>query len=124
MTQRSLAQKVGVGSSHVAMIEQGQRRPSLRLVAQIADSLSLERQEMLLLAYPETKALLDNGAEPSQATSASWRRFVEDHEPQIRYGLTPPELEVLEHLSSLGSALTAKNFLAILTLIRDLPKNK
>src|SRR5712691_5606834 len=78
LTQRALALKLGVEASHVAFIESGRRKPSLKLVARIADTLGLDRQELL----------------------------------------------VLEHLSLLGTAVTAKEFLAILTLIRDIPESK
>ena len=58
LTQRSLAQKLGVEASHVAFIESGRRKPSLKLVARIADTLGLDRQEVLLLAHPEVSVLL------------------------------------------------------------------
>ncbi len=58
LTQRSLAQKLGVEASHVAFIESGRRKPSLKLVGRIADTLGLDRQEVLLLAHPEVSVLL------------------------------------------------------------------
>src|SRR5216683_4783726 len=76
LTQRSLAQKLGVEASHVAFIESGRRKPSLKLVARIADTLGLERQEVLLLAHPEAGALLSRTeAEPRQRPPLSWQRF-------------------------------------------------
>src|ERR1700730_12247745 len=44
LTQRSLAQKLGVEASHVAFIESGRRKPSLKLVARLADSIGVDRQ--------------------------------------------------------------------------------
>jgi|SRR6516225_1407882 transcriptional regulator with XRE-family HTH domain len=58
LTQRSLALKLGVQASHVAFIEGGRRKPSLKLVARIADSLGLDRKNLLILAHPEAKAFL------------------------------------------------------------------
>src|SRR5690348_17535663 len=58
LTQRSLAQKLGVEASHVAFIESGRRNPSLKLVARLADTLGLDRQEILLLAHPEVEVLM------------------------------------------------------------------
>jgi transcriptional regulator with XRE-family HTH domain len=125
LTQRALAQKLGVEASHVAFIESGRRKPSLKLVARLADTLGLDRQELLVLAHPEAKALLtSNQTESPKKVTASWQRFVKDHALLARYHVTKRELQVLEHLSLLGSALTAKEFLAILTLIRDIPENK
>jgi hypothetical protein len=38
--------------------------------------------------------------------------------------VTKRELRVLEHLNLLGTMLSIKDFLAILTLIRDIPETK
>ncbi|HKV55395.1 MAG TPA: helix-turn-helix transcriptional regulator [Candidatus Binataceae bacterium] len=125
LTQRALAQKLGVEASHVAFIESGRRKPSLKLVARIADTLGLDRQEVLVLAHPEAKALLTSSIiEPPKKTSPSWQRFIKDHSLLARYHVTKRELQALEQLSFLGAALSAKEFLAILTLIRDIPESR
>jgi transcriptional regulator with XRE-family HTH domain len=125
LTQRQLAQKIGVEASHVAFIESGRRKPSLNLVARMADTLRVDRQELLVLAHPEAKALIaESGFEPSKKTAPSWRRFIQDRRLLARYHVTKRELQALEHLSLLGTALSAKDFLAILTLIRDIPDTK
>jgi len=125
LTQRELGQKIGVEASHIAFIESGRRKPSLKLVAGIADTLGVNRQELLVLAHPEAKALL---AEPqfelSRKTAPSWQRFIKDHALLPRYHVTKRELQALEHLSLLGAVLSAKELLAILTLIRDIPETK
>jgi hypothetical protein len=41
-----------------------------------------------------------------------------------RYHVTKRELQILEHLSLLGTAISARHFLAILTLIRDIPERE
>ena len=125
LTQRELARKIGVEASHIAFIESGRRKPSLKLVARIADTLGVDRQELLVLAHPEAKALLaERQFEPSRKTAPSWQRFIKDHALLARYHVTKPELQALEHLSLLGAVLSAKEFLAILTLIRDIPETK
>jgi transcriptional regulator with XRE-family HTH domain len=125
LTQRSLAEKLGVEASHVAFIETGRRKPSLRLVARLADTLGLDRQTLLILAHPEAKELIaDANREKEQKGSPSWRRFIENHELLARYNVTDRELRALENLSLLGTVRSAKEFLAILTLIRDIPTIK
>jgi transcriptional regulator with XRE-family HTH domain len=120
LTQRSLAQKLEVEPSHVAFIESGRRKPSLKLVARIADTLGLERQEVLLLAHPEVSVLLSRTeAEPRPTPPRSWQRFIKNIPLLARCHVTKRELQVLEYLSLLGTAITTKQFLAILTLIRD-----
>src|SRR3984893_9581363 len=125
LTQRSLAQKLGVEASHVAFIESGRRKPSLKLVARLADTLGIDRQTLLILAHPEAEAFVAEGkAEPSRKAAPSWKRFIKSHELLARYNVTDRELRALEHLSLLGTVHSAKEFLAILTLIRDIPSIK
>jgi transcriptional regulator with XRE-family HTH domain len=124
-TQRELAQKIGVEASYSAFIESGRRKPSIKLVGRIADVLDVDRQELLILAHPEAKALL---AEPQfkrpRNAAPSWQRFIHNQALLARYHVTKLELQALEELSLLGAALSAKEFLAILTLIRDIPETK
>jgi HTH-type transcriptional regulator, competence development regulator len=124
LTQRSLAQKLRVQASHIAFIESGRRKPSLKLVGRLADILGLDRQQLLVLAHPEAKELIAE-AKPDKVRkpSPSWQRFIKNHELLARYNVTDRELRILEHLSFLGSVISAKEFLAILTLIRDIPAN-
>jgi transcriptional regulator with XRE-family HTH domain len=125
LTQRSLAQRLGVEASHIAFIETGRRKPSLKLVARLADILGLDRQNLLVLAHPEVRQLI---AEPKQEKrrkgSPSWQRFIANHELLAHHDVTERELRALEHLSLLGTVRSAKQFLAILTLIRDIPSIK
>jgi transcriptional regulator with XRE-family HTH domain len=128
LTQRSLAQQLGVESSHVAFIESGRRRPSLKLVARLADILDIDRQKLLILAHPEAEELiaeaLPEERHQRQQASPSWRRFIENQELLARYNVTDREIRALESLSLLGTVDSAKEFLAILTLIRDIPTRK
>jgi transcriptional regulator with XRE-family HTH domain len=122
LTQRGLAQRLGVEASHVAFIETGHRKPSLKLVARLADTLGVDRQALLILAHPEAEALVSE-TKPKRPSKAapSWQRFVRSRELLARYHVTDRELRALEHLSLLGSVHSAKEFLAILTLLRDIP---
>ena len=121
LTQRSLAQKLGVEPSHVAFIESGRRKPSLKLLARFADVLGLDRQDLLIQAHPEAKGLIAATQPERRKTSPSWRRFIENKQLLGRYNVTDRELRALEGLSFLGTVDSAKEFLAILTLIRDIP---
>jgi transcriptional regulator with XRE-family HTH domain len=125
LTQRSLARKLGVEASHVAFIEGGRRKPSLKLVARIADTLGLDRRDVLVLAHPEVSVLLSQAeSKPQERSPLSWRRFTKNSALLARCRITKRELQVLEHLSLLGTAISTKEFLAILTLIRDIPEGK
>jgi transcriptional regulator with XRE-family HTH domain len=124
LTQRSLAQKLSIESSYVAFIESGRRKPSLKLIARLADILGVDRQKFLILAHPEAKQLLAETKPERRKTSPSWRRFIENDALLARYNVTDRELRALEGVSFLGTVDSAKEFLAILTLIRDIPAIK
>jgi transcriptional regulator with XRE-family HTH domain len=121
LTQQSLAQKLGVRASHIALLENGRRRPSLSLIARLAAALTVDGQELLELAYPEIKSLLSPIPKPRTKPNSSWQRLFKDKELLARYRVTRQELEVLERLSALGGTVTPKRLLAILLLARDTP---
>src|SRR5215472_16260982 len=86
LTQRALAQQLGVEASHIAFIESGRRKPSLKLVARLADSLGLDRQTLLILAHPEAKELIAEARPQSRPKAApSWQRFIKNHKLLTRY---------------------------------------
>jgi transcriptional regulator with XRE-family HTH domain len=59
MTQRELAEAVGIKSSHVAYIENGRRKPSISLINRLSERLGLDAKKVLLLAHPEAKQIVD-----------------------------------------------------------------
>lgn len=125
LTQRSLAQKLGVEPSHVAFIESGRRKPSLKLIARLADLLGLDRQNLLILAHPEARELIpEPKPQERRKGSPAWQRFIENQDLLARYNVTDRELRALENLSFLGNVGSTKEFLTILTLIRDVPRIK
>ena len=120
LTQQSLAQKLGVQASHIALLENGNRRPSLGLVVRLATALGVDGRELLQLAYPEIQALMSPIPKKTKL-GRSWQRLFKNTKLLARYQVTRQELEVLEHLGMLGGKLTAKRLLAILLLVRDTP---
>ncbi len=121
LTQQSLAQKLGVRASHIALLENGWRRPSLGLVVRLAATLGLDGRELLLLAYPEVRALVSPTPQRPRKLGRSWQRLFNNSALLARYRVTRRELEALQHLGVLGGTLTAKRLLAILMLVRDIP---
>jgi transcriptional regulator with XRE-family HTH domain len=121
LTQQSLAQKLGVRASHIALLENGSRRPSLALIARLASTLGADGRQLLELAYPEVRALVAPIPTKRTKLSQSWERLFKNTTLLARYRVTRHELEVLEHLAALGGKMTAKRLLAILLLARDIP---
>jgi transcriptional regulator with XRE-family HTH domain len=121
LSQQSLAGRLGVAPSYWTLIERGERRPSLELTARIADTLSVERQELLFAAYPDAKELLRpaNGTLPKKS-SRSWLSFIKNRALLASYHVSEHELQVLAPSLS-GISLSSKQFLAILLLMRNDP---
>jgi transcriptional regulator with XRE-family HTH domain len=121
ITQRALAEKLGVESSHVAYLESGQRKPSLMLMAELEAALGISRQKIFLLAHPEA-AVIVNPIDRSplrEGPADVWRRLRTDRAFIIRHRMNRRELQAFEQLSRLGYVLSRYQVLAILTMIRE-----
>jgi transcriptional regulator with XRE-family HTH domain len=119
LTQRGLAEQVGVKASHIAYIENGFRRPSLSLLRRLADTLGLDPREMLLLAHPEAKYLIGDGGVREQRKGEVWRRFASNRGLLRRHNVTPRELRVLKQVSLLQDVTSPGHFFFILNSIRQ-----
>ena len=119
LTQRDLAAMVGVKASHIAYIENGQRNPSLGLLRRLADTLGLNRRELLFLIHPDAKHLTEgDGERPSTRKPDGWREFSSNQALLRRHQVTAAELRVLRQVSSLSPVSDPRNFLFILNSIR------
>jgi transcriptional regulator with XRE-family HTH domain len=122
ISQRGLARKLRIEASHIAFIESGRRRPSLRLVAKIADVIGFDCQGAFVLAHPEARELINGTtSKPKMKAVSLWERFLRNQKLLERLRLTEPEMCTLEQLSLLGTVTSTKSFVAILSLIRDNP---
>ena len=121
LTQRELARKLGVKASHVAYLENGRRRPSLSLLARLADTLDLDKQRLFLLAHPEAHWIVgkDRDSAPATRGENAWRKFVADRPTLTRHKVTAQELKVLQKVNLLGRISAPNQFLFILNAIRQ-----
>jgi XRE family transcriptional regulator of biofilm formation len=120
LSQRELADQVGVKASHIAYIEGNQRRPSLRLLLRIADTLSLDRWELFTLSHPDAEDLIRDVRLPEKAKPGeAWRRFAADHALHRRNNIQPRELKLLRQVSQVQDVSCPKHFLFILNSIRQ-----
>ena len=118
MTQRVLAKEVGVKASHIAYIENGQRKPSLALLRRLSDVLDLNPRELLFLTHPDAKYLTDDASRPAAEKHDSWRRFSSNRALLKRHNISRAELRVLKQVTLLGNISNPRNFLFILNSIR------
>jgi transcriptional regulator with XRE-family HTH domain len=120
LTQRELASELGVKASYISYLEKDQRRPSITVLNRLGEVLGLERSELLMLAYPETREMVDGGrAHGNQKRSTAWKEFSENRTLLRKYRLTREELSTLKRINAMGEVGTSRDFLFVLMAIRQ-----
>jgi transcriptional regulator with XRE-family HTH domain len=114
LSQRDLATLIGVKPSHIAYIENGRRRPSIALLVKLAEALSLDKSEMLFLAYPDSTELTAE----SRSVGSPWKQFTAGGVLLELYNVSPVELRVLKQISTLGEVSHSRQYVLILNAIR------
>ena len=118
MSQLKLAAAIGVQASHIAYIENGHRRPSIALINRLGETLGLSAKELLVLAHPEAKQII-NGDQPSAKNNGeAWQRFVSNKALLRRHAVTRGELKVLKQVSMLNPVAYPEQFVFVLNTIR------
>jgi len=119
LTQRGLAEMVGVKASHIAYIENGHRNPSLALLRRLADGLGLNRKELLFLSHPDAKYLMDEDEGSVRKRDDAWQQFTSNRAALRRHNVTRAEIKVLKQVSLLEHVSHPRHFLFILNSIRQ-----
>jgi transcriptional regulator with XRE-family HTH domain len=119
LTQRGLAELVGVKASHIAYIENGHRNPSLALLRRLADALGLNRKELLFLSHPDAKYLMDEEDASSRKRDDAWQQFTSNRAALRRHNVSRAEIKVLRQVSLLEHVSHPRHFLFILNAIRQ-----
>jgi transcriptional regulator with XRE-family HTH domain len=119
MTQRDLAAAIGVKASHIAYIENARRRPSISLINRLAETLGLSALELLVLAHPEAKQIVDAGRPSAKKSDGAWPRFVSNKALLRRHAVTQGELKILKQVSMLEQVAHPEHFIFILNAIRQ-----
>jgi len=120
LTRRALADQLGVHAAYISYIEKGARRPSIALLNRFADSLGLEPERLVVLAFPELKAVLVKRSEAQpQEKGGAWTRFVSNRALLARHKVTADELGILKRISMLGRVPCVDHFLFVLNSIRQ-----
>jgi hypothetical protein len=92
------------------------------LVRRLADVLGLKRERLLLLSHPEAKLLIgENRQNSTQSTGKdrAWRDFKANESLLLRHNVKPEELKLLSRMRRLGEIRHPRDFLHILTAIRQ-----
>jgi transcriptional regulator with XRE-family HTH domain len=116
-TQDEVAVRIGTSKPYVAHLESGNRHPSDKTVARLAEVLGIDGRELFFLANPNTEAMLSS-AEGQPAEGSVWDQFQKDADLQSLHGITPDEMEVLRRVSLLGQFRSPRDLIYILNAIR------
>src|SRR5271169_4115920 len=117
MTQRDLAAAVGIKASHVAYLENGRRNPSIPLINRLSKTLGLDAKELLVLAHPEAKQIIDGDQPSTKKGDGAWPRFASNQALLRRHAVTKDEFKVLKHVSMLNPVAHPGHFIFILNAI-------
>jgi len=116
MTQEQVAEQVGVKPNYIGYLERGMRKPSDEICCRIADVLGLDRRGLFFLANPHLRAVLDPPDEPE---SSSWDEFKADHMLHLRLEISDAEMKLLESVNKLGEVQRPRDYLFILSAVRQ-----
>src|ERR1019366_5657027 len=119
MTQRDLAAAIGVKASHIAYIENGHRRPSISLINRLSETLGLDAKELLVLAHPEAKQIVDPDRPSAKKGDEAWPRFISNQALLRRHAITKDELKILKQIAMLETVAHPGQFIFILNAIRQ-----
>jgi transcriptional regulator with XRE-family HTH domain len=116
LSQREAGRRLGVSASIVSYIERGRRRPSLSLLASIADLIGIEKRRAFVLVWPEAVAMI-NAVTPKPVNP--WHRFKSRRALLLHHRVTAREIKVLKQVSQLGVVANPRYFLFVLNSIRQ-----
>ena len=119
MTQRDLAAANGVKASQIAYIESGRRRPSISLINRLSETLGLDAKELLVLAHPEAKQIVDSARPSTKRGDAAWPLFVSNQALLKRHAITKGELKILKQVAMIEEVAHPGHFIFILNAIRQ-----
>ncbi len=120
LSQRQLAEEIGVEGSHIAYIEAGARRPSLRLLSNIADVLSLDKAKLFLLLHPDATEFVPTSTRPAaRRPNEAWNQFLLSRALLRQHKVTSAEIKVLKQVNLLGDVISPRMFLFVLNAIRQ-----
>jgi transcriptional regulator with XRE-family HTH domain len=117
LTQRALADQLGVSSTCVASLETGHRNPSLRMIHRAAESLDLDARKLFLSHLAGAGLQLQSRGD-GKAKNAGWPRLAANKALRAKERVSPAEMRVLKQISQLGRIPSERQLLFVLRTIR------
>ncbi|HZP45168.1 MAG TPA: helix-turn-helix transcriptional regulator [Candidatus Binataceae bacterium] len=115
LTQQEVARRIKTSTPYVGHLEAGKRRPSVKVIARLAEVLGLEQRELFFLAHPGAVSLVA-GAPASRR--GAWEEFRRDERLRRLHGISAAEMNVLAQINKLGEVRSPRDFIYILNTIR------
>ena len=116
LTQDEVAQRIGTSIPYVGHLEANRRHPSEKIVIKLAKVLGLDPRELFFLANPETKVLVFEKPNPSEASA--WDAFSKNPKLREIHGITDEEMGTLSQVALMGEVRSSRDFIFILNTIR------
>jgi transcriptional regulator with XRE-family HTH domain len=119
LTQRQVAQQIGVKPSYVAYLEAGERQPSLALAMRLAELMKADPVKICCAAHPELEEILSTKPKPAGSQTDTWKRFTTEAALLKRHHVTDEELRVLKEVNRMAKIKNPRNLLFVLNSIRQ-----
>ena len=100
-------------------IENGRRNPSISLINRLGETLGLDTKELLVLAHPEAKQIVDGVRSSAKRGDGACQRFVSKQALLRRHAITQGELKILKQVAMLEHVAHPGHFVFILNAIRQ-----
>jgi hypothetical protein len=109
----------GIKASHIAYLGNGRRKPSISLINRLGKTLGLDTKELLVLAHPEAKQIIDGRRPSEKKRDGTWQRFISNQALLKSHAITRGELKVLKQVAMLERVAHPGHFVFILNAIRQ-----
>ena len=116
-TQRRVARLVKVSPSYVSQLEAGRRQPSSDVVYRLAKQLRLDSRRLMIVVDPNIAGMV-SGDERRELRSA-WQQLQEDRQLRRLYRISAQEMDVLARVDMMGGVGGTRDFIYILTALRN-----
>jgi hypothetical protein len=85
----------------------------------LSKTLGLDAKDLLVLAHPEAKQIIDGDQPSTKKSDGAWPRFVSNQALVRRHAITKDELKILKQISALVDVAHPGHFIFILNAIRQ-----
>jgi transcriptional regulator with XRE-family HTH domain len=116
LTQADVANRIGMSSGYIGLLEKGGRHPSKNVLIKLADVLGLDRRELFFCTNPQTEVLVFQ--QKQSGTRSAWDQFSNDRNLRKIHNVSRDELRTLSQVALMGEVRSPQNYLFILNTIR------